>query len=197
MEQFVTRVTNFHKKFSHPIAQKPIMILKDRFELRFDMLREENEEYIDASEENDLIEVADAIGDMLYILSGTMIEHGLIKEIKPIEILDNGDKIRSITLAESVDFFEIIRKANEEYIKSCERNDLIGVKNSIELLIKYLTHLISEHNLSSKIELVFDEIHKSNMSKLGEDGKPIYREDGKILKGPNYFKPNIKDILNL
>ena len=42
------------------------------------------------------------------------------------------------------------------------------------------------------IEDVFEEIQKSNMSKLGTDGNPIYREDGKVLKGPNYFKPNFK-----
>ena len=46
-----------------------------------------------------------------------------------------------------------------------------------------------------KITEVFNEIQRSNMSKLGDDGKPIYREDGKVLKGPNYFKPNIKSIL--
>ena len=47
-----------------------------------------------------------------------------------------------------------------------------------------------------KITEVFNEIQRSNMSKLGDDGKPIYREDGKVLKGPNYFKPDIKSILN-
>ena len=49
--------------------------------------------------------------------------------------------------------------------------------------------------MQHKIEEVFDEIQRSNMSKLGEDGEPIYREDGKVMKGPNYFKPNISDIL--
>jgi predicted HAD superfamily Cof-like phosphohydrolase len=49
--------------------------------------------------------------------------------------------------------------------------------------------------MQDKIETVFNEIQRSNMSKLGEDGKPIYREDGKVLKGPNYFKPNISEIL--
>ena len=43
---------------------------------------------------------------------------------------------------------------------------------------------------------VFEEIQRSNMSKLGADGKPIYREDGKVMKGPSYFKPNIESILN-
>jgi predicted HAD superfamily Cof-like phosphohydrolase len=50
--------------------------------------------------------------------------------------------------------------------------------------------------MQDKIEEIFDEIQKSNMSKLGEDGKPIYRNDGKVMKGPNYFKPNISEILN-
>ena len=94
-------------------------------DLRFRLMEEENKEYLEAANNNDLVEVADALGDMLYILCGTIIEHGM------------------------------------------------------------------QH----KIEEVFDEIQRSNMSKLGEDGKPIYREDGKVLKGPNYFKPSIKEIL--
>ena len=50
--------------------------------------------------------------------------------------------------------------------------------------------------MQDKIEEVFDEIQRSNLSKLGEDGNPIYREDGKVMKGPNYFKPKISEILN-
>jgi predicted HAD superfamily Cof-like phosphohydrolase len=49
--------------------------------------------------------------------------------------------------------------------------------------------------MQHKIEDVFNEIQRSNMSKLGPDGKPLYRSDGKFLKGPKYFKPNIKEIL--
>ena len=49
--------------------------------------------------------------------------------------------------------------------------------------------------MAYKIEKIFDEVQRSNMSKLGEDGKPIYREDGKILKGPNFSKPDIKSII--
>ena len=44
------------------------------------------------------------------------------------------------------------------------------------------------------IDEVFERVHRSNMSKLGDDGKPIYREDGKVLKGPNYEKPNLEDL---
>mgnify|MGYP000576284186 CR=1 FL=1 len=53
-----------------------------------------------------------------------------------------------------------------------------------------------EHGMSDIIEDVFDEIQKSNMSKLGADGKPIYREDGKVMKGPNYFKPNFSKFFS-
>ena len=87
---------------------------------------EENREYLEAANNDDLVEVADALGDMLYILCGTILEHGM------------------------------------QY----------------------------------KIEEVFEEIQRSNMSKLGADGKPIYREDGKVLKGPNYFKPDIQTIID-
>jgi hypothetical protein len=52
------------------------------------------------------------------------------------------------------------------------------------------------HGLKNKIEEVFMEIQRSNMSKLDENGEPIYREDGKVMKSNLYFKPNIKDILD-
>jgi predicted HAD superfamily Cof-like phosphohydrolase len=63
-------------------------------------------------------------------------------------------------------------------------------------MLYILCGTILEHGMQHKIEEVFNEIQSSNMSKLGGDGKPIYREDGKVLKGPNYFKPNIEAILN-
>ena len=61
--------------------------------------------------------------------------------------------------------------------------------------ISNLDQIIVLHGLQDKIEAVFDEIQRSNMSKLGEDGQPIYREDGKVMKGPNYFKPDFSKLL--
>ena len=63
-------------------------------------------------------------------------------------------------------------------------------------MLYILCGTIIEHGLQDKIDDVFNEIQRSNMSKLDEDGQPIFREDGKVLKGPNYFKPNISKILN-
>ena len=126
IEKPINSVKKFHNAFNIDISNKPtVNIPFDKIELRHKLMFEENQEYFEAAKNMDLIEVADALGDMLYILCGTILTHGM------------------------------------------------------------------QH----KIEEVFDAIQDSNMSKLGEDGKPIYREDGKVLKGPNYFKPNLKEIL--
>ncbi len=127
MKSKIDAVAAFHNAFGLGILQEPTANLGvSKNTLRFKLMQEENEEYLEAANEGDLVEVADALGDMLYILCGTILEHGM------------------------------------QY----------------------------------KIEEVFEEIQRSNMSKLGPDGKPIYREDGKVLKGPEYFPPNIPAILN-
>ncbi len=127
MKKRIAAVKEFHSAFGLGIKENPVADLGEAKNLlRFNLMKEENEEYLEAASNNDLTEVADALGDMLYILCGTIIEHGM------------------------------------------------------------------QH----KIEEVFDEIQASNMSKLDEDGKPVYREDGKVLKGPNYFKPDFSNILN-
>ena len=122
----IQAVIDFHNAFGLGVEQNPKANLPQAIsKLRFDLMKEENEEYLEATRANDIVEIGDALGDMLYILCGTIIAHGF----------------------------------------------------------------------QDKIESIFDEIQKSNMSKLGADGKPIYRKDGKVLKGPNYFKPNIEKIL--
>lgn len=126
MKSKISAVEKFHKSFGLGVSETmraDLGVAKNQ--LRFNLMDEENKEYLEAANNNDMVEVADALGDMLYILCGTILEHGM------------------------------------QY----------------------------------KIEEVFNEIQRSNMSKLGADGKPIYREDGKVLKGPNYFKPDIFKIL--
>ena len=127
MKKQLNAVKDFHDTFGLNYNDSPTLDLEKKIiELRFNLMKEENEEYIEAARNKDIVEVADALGDMLYILCGTIIEHGM----------------------------------------------------------------------SDIIEDVFDEIQKSNMSKLGADGKPIYREDGKVMKGPNYFKPNFSKFFS-
>ncbi len=127
MKKQLDAVSLFHKSFKLGVGETTRASLGENLNmLRYNLMKEENEEYLEAAQNNDLTEVADALGDMLYILCGTIIEHGL------------------------------------------------------------------QH----KIEEVFDEIQRSNMSKLDDNGEPIYREDGKVMKGPNYFKPDFAEILS-
>jgi len=66
-----------------------------------------------------------------------------------------------------------------------------AIIDQMYLLIGYAIDL----GVADRLEDMFDEVHKSNMSKLGSDGKPIYREDGKVMKGPSYFRPNLNKII--
>jgi len=125
MKKQLDAVAFFHEKFNVEQNNEPTLIEEKEFLLRHKLMKEENQEYLEACATNDLVGVADALGDKLYILLGTILKHGL----------------------------------------------------------------------QDKIVEVFEEIQGSNMSKLGADGKPIYREDGKVLKSNQYFKPNILAIL--
>lgn len=91
--------------------------------------------------------------------------------------------------------YKLMREENEEYLEACENNDIVEIADALGDQLYILCGTILRHGLQYKIGEVFEEIQRSNMSKLGADGKPIYREDGKVLKGPNYFKPNITEIL--
>ena len=126
LQDCINDVRAFHDAFKIKNEETPIGKLDEKdFLLRYKLMREENEEYLEAAQNGDLVEIADACGDMLYILCGTLLKHGL------------------------------------------------------------------QH----KIEEVFSEIQRSNMSKLDSEGNPIYREDGKVMKSDLYFRPNIAEIL--
>jgi predicted HAD superfamily Cof-like phosphohydrolase len=125
LSRAINHVRDFHDAFSLPVRNVPSTDLPiNEIELRFNLMQEENEEYLEAAKNGDIVEIADALGDMLYILCGT----------------------------------------------------------------------INAHGLQSKMASVFEEIQRSNMSKLDENGQPIYREDGKVLKSNKYFKPDIASI---
>lgn len=135
MKNQIKQLSEFQQKFRSTYNTEPTLLPFEDYKLRFELLKEENEEYLEAAENNDLVEIADALGDQLYIVLGSIVSHGL------------------------------------QYV----------------------------------IEDVVDEIHRSNMSKLGDDGEPIIngvndhndkKPLGKILKSKNYFEPNLKQFLN-
>lgn len=115
-------VREFHEVFGHPVRNNPEIDTPER-DLRLELIREEFEELQDAARANDLVEYADALADLVYVIYGDALTKGI------------------------------------------------------------------------DLSTVVTEVHRSNMSKLGEDGKPIYREDGKVLKGPGYFPPDIAGVI--
>ena len=90
---------------------------------------------------------------------------------------------------------KLMQEENDEYLLACQNADLVEIADALGDKLYILFGTILKHGLQYKIEEIYDEIHKSNMSKLDENQQPIFREDGKILKSKNYFKPDIKSIL--
>ena len=126
MKKQLQQLWDFQSAYNSTRNTKPTLIEPDDYYLRYRLGKEELAEYLDACNNDDLVEITDALADQLYILLGTMVAHGM----------------------------------------------------------------------QGIIEDVFNEVHRSNMSKLGEDGQPIYREDGKVLKGPNFSAPDIGKFLD-
>ncbi len=127
MNDQLKKVNEFNTVFKVGDAPvSPTLLTQKEQLLRYNLMVEENREYLDACKDGDLVEISDALGDQLYILLGSILRHGM------------------------------------------------------------------QH----KIIDVFNEIHASNMSKLDSNGNPIFREDGKILKGENYVKPNLKQFID-
>ena len=117
------KVKTFMKIFGQDVKTKPSFSSEKTNKLRYDLIKEELDELKVAMETKDLLEVADALTDILYVTYG------------------------------------------------------------------------AGHAFGIDLNKCFEEVQNSNMSKLGEDGKPIFNELGKVMKGPNYFKPNLQKIL--
>jgi len=118
------KVGIFMKTFGQDIKNKPSFSTDKINKLRIDLIKEELDELTEAMKNKDLLEVADALTDILYVTYG------------------------------------------------------------------------AGHAFGIDLDKCFDEVQSSNMSKLDEDGKPIYNESGKVMKGPNYFKPDLSKFVN-
>jgi len=118
------KVGTFMKTFGQEVKTKPSFSSDKINKLRIDLIKEELDELQEAMKNNDLIEVADALTDILYVTYG------------------------------------------------------------------------AGHAFGIDLDNCFDEVQNSNMSKLGENGEPIYNESGKVMKGPNYFKPDLSKFVS-
>jgi predicted HAD superfamily Cof-like phosphohydrolase len=118
------KVGTFMKTFGQEVKTKPSFSTDKINKLRIDLIKEELEELQEAMKNNDLLEVADALTDILYVTYG------------------------------------------------------------------------AGHAFGIDLDKCFDEVQNSNMSKLGENGEPIYNESGKVMKGPDYFKPDLSKFVS-
>ncbi len=90
--------------------------------------------------------------------------------------------------------YALIKEEFDEYVAACEQGDMVGIADALADLAYVVLGAAVAHGIRRFPE-IFAEIHRSNMSKLGPDGKPILRADGKVLKGPNYSPPQIATFL--
>ena len=86
--------------------------------------------------------------------------------------------------------YELIKEELEEFKTALDNKDLLEVADALTDIL-YVTYGAG-HAFGINLDKCFDEVQESNMSKLGEKGKPIFDESGKVMKGPKYFKPNLK-----
>jgi len=89
--------------------------------------------------------------------------------------------------------YELIKEELEELNKAIKDKDMKEVADALTDIL-YVTYGAG-HAFGINLDKCFDEVQESNMSKLGADGKPIYNENGKVMKGPNYFKPDLNKFL--
>tara|TARA_B100000131_G_scaffold134984_1_gene131647 strand:+ start:185 stop:562 length:378 start_codon:yes stop_codon:yes gene_type:complete len=87
----------------------------------------------------------------------------------------------------------LIQEELDELTKAIKENDILEVADALTDIL-YVTYGAG-HSFGINLDKCFDEVQKSNMSKLGKDGKPIYNEHGKVMKGPDYFKPDLSKFL--
>ena len=99
----------------------------------------------------------------------------------------SSDKINSLR-------YDLIKEELEELKEAMKNKDLLEVADALTDIL-YVTYGAG-HAFGIDLDKCFDEVQSSNMSKLGEDGKPIYNESGKVMKGPKYFKPDLSKFIN-
>lgn len=153
--KMIEQVKEFYEVFKQEEFLKDYGITLDRMRLRNKLWDEECEEFIEAKEKKDKVQILDAIIDMMYIRIGTLLEHY------------RGDTM-------------IVRFAIEHDIE---------ISNCREYFTKHFG------DNSELLKDAFDEVHQSNMSKLDENRKPIFREDGKVIKSNLFSEPDLKTIL--
>jgi predicted HAD superfamily Cof-like phosphohydrolase len=202
MNKMLTDVYEFHKIYGSSFSDEPTIPNSDVKKLRLNLIDEELDELKEAFDDNNIIEVADALVDLLYVINGCAITCGIqdiinkyVDDIYNLKIENNlgNPKIPDKDISKL--HVDLIKKELEHLTTAFDENNIAAIINAIYTMAFMVIKCVKACNLQNTYMLCHNEIHASNMSKLGEDGNPIKRDDGKILKGPNFFKPNLEKII--
>ena len=186
------RVAEFHRAFGHHIGDHPRLPRPNVRRLRIALLKEELEEFTVAHGANDRVEMADALADICYIIAGTVVAYGIgppaagtfespYDQYLPRDEMPDGGMARTLQ-----DCFI-------EYEMAEQHDDLTRIDLA---LMTFITSVFGvAWRLNMPLNAVFAEVHRSNMAKRMPDGSVLRREDGKILKGPNWSPPDIAGVL--
>ena len=216
---WITNVETFNNTYN--LGTEPLSVASNEHkQLLLSLIREERDELKEGIRSSDPVETLDAIADLLYVVIGCGVRLGLDLEkalfsktqssleeeginpwISQISAFYRDSELEGVCLKSSsekqLNFYlsrldhEITQLAVDLW-QDC-KDQAIRVESTLANLIWWLIRLSTY--LKLPIQEAFDAVQESNMSKLGEDGKPIYRHDGKLLKGPNFFKPDFSKLL--
>lgn len=183
-------VQEFHKAFDVLVPEQPIDRGEEHFAFRVELLNEEFNETIDAILEKNLTEVFDGIIDQIYICLGTISDYGDGALVTPTAGIFESTlfhyEVQLPDFPAMVYIDETRELVNTNTVYDCAHHLRIIRRNLIFLRRCGLYNVFMDG---------FKEVHRANMSKLGEDGRPILNEFGKITKGPNYTKPFLANIM--
>lgn len=187
-------VTEFHQTYGLPIRTEPQLDVPERA-MRVALVVEEAREYADAEAADDFIEVADALGDLVYVAVGAALAHGFAISSYRVSRDYGSFEAPAPTLEIPARrlWVQRVKHHVSEYVRAEQLGDFALVKLALAAIVDTCYGAAKAHGIN--LDEVLQEIQRSNLSKLGEDGKPIYREDGKVLKGPNFFTPDIESVL--
>lgn len=176
------QVTEFHRAFNLPISATPLLPSAEVRRLRQNLLQEELDEFLVAYVADDRIEMADGLADMCYIIGGTHVVYGIAAS-EPSETEFVG----------SMELDGVLYADMAAYLVAEQQNDLGGIGSSLNQMVVDIFRIATD--LHIPLDKVFEEVHRSNMSKLMPDGSVRYREDGKVLKPQNWQPPQIAELL--
>lgn len=187
-------VREFMLAFGQPIASEPNVGDVKLNELRVKLLREELGELEAALIEGDVVETLDALGDLQYVLDGAYLALGMEQFWSPPQLKGGGQP--RISSVEDNQLAVARLKVRLAHLEAClARQSETHVAASLHSLNLEIELAWWQLGMLAFREAAIVEIHRSNMTKLGDDGKPVVRADGKVIKGPRFEPPRLREVL--